>query len=87
MIVIDHQMIVIRVHVTKNFIKDVFLDGGFGINIMTERLHVQLRLFKPKPTSYNLHMVDQTIAKPLGLIKVLKIYVHGIPYIITFTII
>jgi hypothetical protein len=30
-------------------------------------------------------MVDQTIAKPLGLIKDLKILVHGIPYVVTFT--
>jgi hypothetical protein len=40
---------------------------------------------KPKP--YNLCMVNQTIAKPLGLIKDLKIHVHGIPYVVTFTII
>jgi hypothetical protein len=32
-------------------------------------------------------MVNQTITKPLGLIKDLKIFVHGIPYIITFIII
>jgi hypothetical protein len=32
-------------------------------------------------------MAYQTIAKPLGLIRDLKIFVHGIPYIITFTII
>jgi hypothetical protein len=32
-------------------------------------------------------MVDQTIAKPLGLIKDLKIFVHGIPYIVTFIVI
>jgi len=32
-------------------------------------------------------MVDQTITKPLGLIKDLKILVHGIPYGMTFTII
>jgi hypothetical protein len=31
--------------------------------------------------------VDQTIAKPLGLIKDLKILVHGIPYAINFTMI
>jgi hypothetical protein len=29
-------------------------------------------------------MVDQTIAKPLGLIRDLKIFLHGIPYMITF---
>jgi hypothetical protein len=32
-------------------------------------------------------MIDQTIAKPLGLIKDLRILVHGIPYAMTFTII
>jgi hypothetical protein len=31
-------------------------------------------------------MVDQTITKPVGLIEELKMYVHGIPYITTFTI-
>jgi len=41
---------------------------------------------KPKPTPYNLKMANQTITKPIGLIKDLKIYVHGIPYITMFTI-
>ncbi len=31
-------------------------------------------------------MENQTTTKPMGLIKDLKIYVHDIPYIITFTI-
>jgi hypothetical protein len=30
-------------------------------------------------------MTNQTIAKPLGLNKDLKILVHGIPYVVTFT--
>jgi len=32
-------------------------------------------------------MVDQTITKPLGSIKDLKILVHGIPYAMTFIVI
>jgi hypothetical protein len=32
-------------------------------------------------------MANQTITKPLGLIKDLKIFVHGIPYIVTFVVI
>jgi hypothetical protein len=32
-------------------------------------------------------MVDQIITKPHGLIRDLKIFVHGIPYTITVTII
>jgi hypothetical protein len=31
-------------------------------------------------------MVDQTTTKLVGLIRYLKIYVHGVLYIITFTI-
>jgi hypothetical protein len=62
-------MAVITVQVGKNFIEDVFLDGGFGINIIMEKLKVQLGLSKPKLARYNLCMVDQTIAKPLGLTK------------------
>jgi hypothetical protein len=32
-------------------------------------------------------MANQTIAKPLGLIKDFKIHVHGILYVVTFTVI
>jgi hypothetical protein len=86
-IVIDHQMVVIQVQVGKNFIDDVLINGGSRLNIIIENVRVQLGLLKPDPTSYNLCMANQTIAKPLGLIRDLKIFVHGIPYIVTFTII
>jgi hypothetical protein len=80
-------MLMLHAHVGKSFIEGVFFYGGFGVNISMERLCVQLGLFKPKPIPYNLHMVNQTTAKPLGLIKDLKIYVHGIPYTFNFIII
>jgi hypothetical protein len=49
-------------------------------------LKLRLGLPKPKPTPYNLRMVDKTTMKPVGFIKDLKIYVHGIPYITMFII-
>jgi hypothetical protein len=52
-----------------------------------EKLKVHLGLSKPKLAPYNLCMVDQTIAKPIGLIMDLRILVHGISYVVTFTII
>ncbi len=48
---------------------------------------MKLGLSKPNPTSYNSHMADQTIAKPLGLIKDLRILVHEIPYTINLNVI
>jgi hypothetical protein len=80
-------MLVIHVQVGKNFIKDVLLDGGFGVNIIMEKMRVWLGMSKSKPAPYNLHVVYQTIAKPLCLIKDLKILVHEIPYAMTFIVI
>jgi carotenoid cleavage dioxygenase-like enzyme len=45
-----------------------------------------LGLLKLKLAPYNIRMINQTTTKPMGLIRDLKIYVHGIPYIITFII-
>jgi hypothetical protein len=44
-----------------------------------------LGLPKLKHAPYNLRMANQTTTKPMELIRDLKIYVHGIPYITTFT--
>ncbi len=71
-------MAVIQVQIGKNFIEDVLVHGGFGVNIIIEKLRVWLGLSKPNLAPYNLHMANQTIVKPLGLIKYFKILVHGI---------
>jgi hypothetical protein len=86
-VAIDHHMAMIQVQVGKNLIENVFLNGGYRVNIITKKLKVQLGLSKPKPTPYNLLMVDQTIVKPFGLIKDLTIIIHGIPNVITFIVI
>ncbi len=64
----------------------MLLDGGSGINIIIEQLRLRLRLPKLKLAPYNLRMANQTTIKHVGLIKDLKIYVHGIPYIIMFIV-
>jgi hypothetical protein len=48
LVAIDHQMVVIRVQVRKNFIEDMFLDGGSRVNIITKNLKVYLGLSKTK---------------------------------------
>jgi hypothetical protein len=64
----------------------VFFDGGFGVNIITKKLRIQLSLSKLNPTPYNLQMANETTTKPLGLIKDLKIFVRGIIYMVTFIV-
>jgi hypothetical protein len=85
-IAIDNHMAIIQVQIGKNTIEDVLLDGGSRINIITKQLRLKLGLSKLLHAPYNLKMANQTTPKLVGLIKDLKIYVHGIPYITTFTI-
>jgi hypothetical protein len=49
-------MAMILVHIGKNTIEDVSLDGGFGVNIIIKHLRLGLGLPKLKPTPYNLRM-------------------------------
>jgi hypothetical protein len=51
-------MPIIQVQREKNFIEYIFLNGGPRVNIIMEKLRVQLGLSKPKLSPYNLCMVN-----------------------------
>ncbi len=76
---VNNQMVVIQVQVRKNNVEDVSLDGGTNVKTI-------LGLPKPRPTPYHLKMADWNMIKPLGIIKNLKIHIHDIPYVATFSI-
>jgi hypothetical protein len=44
-------MVAIQVQIRKNRIEYVLLDGGFGVNIITEQLRLKLGLPNLKPTT------------------------------------
>jgi len=62
-------MQIIQIHIGKNTIEDMLLDGSSKVNIITEQLRLRLGLSKPKCAPYNLRMVDQTTTKLVGLIR------------------
>ena len=84
---IDKQMSVISICIGKNVLDDVLLDGGSGVNVITEEERCRLGLPKPSPAPFYLKMANGTIAKPTGLLRDVKIHIHGIPYIVTLTVI
>ena len=84
---IDKHMPVISISISKNIVDDVLLDGGLGVNVITEEERRKLGLPKPSPAPFNLKMANGTIAKPTGLLRDVKIHTHGIPYIVTLTVI
>ena len=84
---IDKHMPVISICIGKNVVDDVLLDGGSGVNVITEEERRRLGLLKPSLAPFNLKMANGTIPKPTGLLRDVKIHIHGIPYIVTLTII
>ena len=84
---IDKHMPVISICIGKNIVDDVLLDSGSGVNVITEEERRKLGLPKPSPAPFNLKMANGTIAKPTGLLRDVKIHIHGIPYIVTLTVI
>ena len=51
---INKHMPVISICIRKNIVDDVLLDGGSGINVITEEEHHKLGLPKPSPAPFNL---------------------------------
>ncbi len=72
-------------HVGKNIMEDVLLDGGLGVNIVAKDLTKKIGLPFLKLAPYTLRMGDQTLTKLVGLIQNLKIHIHGILHVVTFT--
>jgi hypothetical protein len=79
-------MAVIQVQVRKNIVEDVLIDAGASVNIIIENLMTKLGLPKPNTIPYHLKMVYQSMTILLGIIRNLKIHIHGIPYITTFIV-
>jgi hypothetical protein len=83
---VDNKMAVIQVQVGKNIVEDVWINGGATVNIIIKNFRTKLSLPKTRSIPYHLKMVDQSMTTPLEIIRNLKIHIHGIPYIATFTI-
>jgi hypothetical protein len=79
-------MVVIQVQVGQNIVKDVLTDGGAIVNITIENFITKLSLSKPRPSPYHLKMAIHNMTNPLRIIRNLKIHIHGIPYVATFTV-
>ncbi len=56
------------------------------MNAITDGLRRKLGLPPPQPAPFNLRMADFSFNKPLGIVPSIRIKIHGILYIVTFTV-
>ena len=83
----DEEMPMITV-VTKNRrVPNILIDGGSGVNIMTNALRKKLGLTNIEAAPFTIKMADQRKVVPVGLIRNLKMDVGGVKKMMTFTVI
>jgi hypothetical protein len=58
---VDKGLPVIAVQVGEETLKNVLLDGGSGVNFITEEEHIWLGLPTPLPDPYQLCMTNQVV--------------------------
>ena len=68
-------------------ITDVLLDGGLGVNIISDHLRRKLDLQKLELAPFTIKMADQRRVTPLGIMRNFKIDIGGFKYFITATVI
>jgi hypothetical protein len=54
----DENMLVVQIQIEKYGMRNVLLDGGFGMNIASKALWKKLGLRKPQLAPYGICMVD-----------------------------
>ena len=84
---VDRGLPIITIQVGKETLENVLLDEGSGANLIIEEERIWMGMQTPLPALYQLCMVNQVLAQPVGLIWNVRIYIHGIPYFITLTVI
>jgi hypothetical protein len=70
----------------RTLLEDVLIDEGAIVNIITQNLITKLSLPKLRLILYHLKMANQSMTRPFKIIKILRMHIHGVPYVATFTI-
>ena len=86
-VAIDRHIPIISVKIRNQEIHEVLLDGGSGVNVITEAERCRLGLPEPTPAHFKLRMADSSLVQPTGLLHDVTISIHGISYTIILTVI
>ena len=83
----DEEMPMISVIVKNKRIPNALIDGGSGVNIITDTLRKKLGLKKIEPAPFTIKMADQRKVMPKGIIRDVCLDVGGIVIRTTLTVI
>ena len=65
-------------------VSDVVIDGGAGVNIMSEQTRRNLGITNVKDAPFRVRMADQRIVQPLGMIENIPVKAGGFKFSASF---
>ena len=84
---IDPDAAVIHLQLGNHELTNVLVDGGSGVNVMSNHLRQKLGLPVPKLAQFILRMANDAPVTPLGILSHVAITTHGVSTPATFVII
>ena len=65
---------------------DVLLDGGSGVNILSETEFLILKKVSLEPAPFQVRMADQRRVQPIGMLRSQTRKIHGIQFLVNFVV-
>ena len=84
---LDPDAAVIHLQLGNHELTNVLVDGGSGVNVMSNHLRQQLGLPSPKLAQFILRMANDAPVTPLGILSTVAITTHGVSTPATFVVI
>ena len=83
---VDFTMPTVKVEWNNAVYDDVLLDGGSGVNILSEAEFLKLKKVSLEPALFQVRMADQRRLQPIGMLKSQTIKIHGIQILVNFVV-
>jgi hypothetical protein len=84
---LDPNVAVIHVQLGGQTLTNVLVDGGSGVNVMSNHVRQALGLPQPRSARFILRMANDAPVTPLGILTMVGITIHGVSTPATFVII
>ena len=84
---LDPNAAVIHVQLGGQTLTNVLVDGGSGVNVMSNHVRQALGLPQPRSARFILRMANDAPVTPLGILTMVDITIHGVSTPATFVII
>ena len=65
----DEQVPVVTVEIANQLVPNVLLDGGSGVNVLSESMCARLGILRFEEVPFAVKMADQRRVQPLGIVR------------------